>query len=64
LGVWRCEDCHKIGFYFGISSEEMDKKHRIECMKITEPVPTETVSLSEGDLHLNLSNKDIKGELL
>ena len=29
--VWHCEDCHKIGFYYGMTDDEIREKHSQEC---------------------------------
>jgi hypothetical protein len=29
--VWRCSDCHKVGFYFDMSDAQIREKHAQEC---------------------------------
>jgi hypothetical protein len=29
--IWHCEDCHKIGFYYGMTDDEIREKHNQEC---------------------------------
>jgi hypothetical protein len=60
MSIWKCEDCHKVGFYFDITAEEMTEKHKKECESQSTPVSTETVGLPEGGLYLNWSDKRIK----
>lgn len=57
--IWKCEDCHKVGFCFDITVEEMVEKHRKECQPLESAVPTEDVGLPAGGLYLNFSDKKI-----
>lgn len=62
--IWHCNDCHKIGFYYGMADEEITKVHQTECSAkdesgLCEPVPTETVGLPPGGMHVNWSSKKI-----
>lgn len=29
--TWHCDDCHKIGFYYDLTDEEIRDKHEKEC---------------------------------
>lgn len=29
--VWHCNDCHKVGFYFDLTDEQIREKHALEC---------------------------------
>ena len=29
--IWRCIDCHKLGFYYGMTDQEIHDKHAKEC---------------------------------
>jgi hypothetical protein len=59
MAIWRCEDCHKCGFYFDITDAEMAEKHRTECCPEQTLVTTESVGLPEGGLYVDWSNKRI-----
>ncbi len=59
MPIWKCEDCHKIGFYFGITAEEIIEMHRKECQPLLEPVPSENAGLPAGGMYMNWSDKKI-----
>jgi hypothetical protein len=49
--VWRCSDCRKVGFYYGLTDEEIIEEHRKKC--------TGVINIAEADW-LDWSNMTFK----